>query len=127
MLLVALAQTPVVTDAVPDGALRGVVGTIFVLGLLVLLAWLLRRGTIALPGRRATDAVRVETAVPLGDRRSLVVVTVDNRRLLLGLTPTQVSLVTELEPVPAVATDSAPRFDQALAGRLDAVAGGGPA
>ncbi len=127
MLLAALAQTPVVTDAVPSGAVRGVVGTIFVLGLLVLLAWLLRRGTIALPGRRATDIVRVETAVPLGDRRSLMVVTVDNRRLLLGLTPMQVSLVTELDPAPAVATEPAPGFDRALAGRLDAVPGGGPA
>jgi flagellar biogenesis protein FliO len=29
----------------------------------------------------------VETALSLGERRSLVVVTVENRRLLLGLAP----------------------------------------
>ena len=35
--------------------------------------------------------------MPLGERRSLMVVAVEGRRLLLGLTPMQVSLVTELE------------------------------
>jgi flagellar biogenesis protein FliO len=38
--------------------------------------------------------------VPLGERRSLVVVSVEGRRLLLGLTPAQVSLVTELAAAP---------------------------
>lgn len=131
-MLAALAQSPLVTDPVSTGAVRGVVGTVVVLGLLVFLAWLVRRGTIALPGRRATDAVRVESIVPLGDRRSLIVVAVDNRRLLLGLTPTQVSLVTELGPVAPAATveptlQTASQFDQALAHRLDSVVSGGPA
>jgi flagellar biogenesis protein FliO len=40
--------------------------------------------------------VTVETAVSLGDRRSLVIVSVEGRRLLLGLTPGQIALVTEL-------------------------------
>jgi flagellar biogenesis protein FliO len=47
----------------------------------------------------------VETAVALGERRSLVIVSVEGRRLLLGLTPTTMQLVTELQtppPVPAV-------------------------
>jgi flagellar biogenesis protein FliO len=38
----------------------------------------------------------VETAIPLGERRSLVIVSVEGRRLLLGLTSTNISLVTEL-------------------------------
>ena len=41
-------------------------------------------------------SVRVEATVPLGERRSLMVVAIEGRRLLLGLTPMQVSLVTEL-------------------------------
>ena len=41
--------------------------------------------------------VRIEATVPLGERRSLMVVAVEGRRLLLGLTPMQVSLVTELQ------------------------------
>jgi flagellar protein FliO/FliZ len=78
---------------------RSLLGLVVVLGLLGLLAWLARRGTLALPGqRRGSAAVRVETAVPLGERRSLVIIAVEGRRLLLGLTPAQVSLVTELAP-----------------------------
>jgi flagellar biogenesis protein FliO len=38
----------------------------------------------------------VESAVSLGERRSLVIVTVEGRRLLLGVAPNSVSLVTEL-------------------------------
>ena len=68
---------------------------LIVLGLVWTLAWLARRGSRgALKGKGR--AINVETAVPLGERRSLVVVAVEGRRLLLGLTPTQVSLVTEL-------------------------------
>ena len=36
---------------------------------------------------RGSRAIAVETAVPLGERRSLVIVAVEGRRLLLGLTP----------------------------------------
>jgi flagellar biogenesis protein FliO len=61
------------------------------IGVLAALSWLLRRGR-----RRAPLAVAVETAIPLGERRSLLIVTVEGRRLLLGLTPVQITLVTEL-------------------------------
>jgi flagellar protein FliO/FliZ len=69
--------------------------TLIVLALIVTLAWLVRRGPLA---RLAGGARRlsVETAIALGERRSLVIVTVEGRRLLLGLTPSNVSLVTEL-------------------------------
>ena len=82
----------------PDltGAIRGLVATAVVLALIVVLAWLLKRGTLVWPGRRA-----VETAIPLGERRSLVIVAVEGRRLLLGLTPSTVSLVTELSTTAA--------------------------
>ena len=57
-------------------------------------AYALRRGAF---GRRSgSNAIVVETAVTLGERRSLVIVTVEGRRLLLGLTPASMSLVTEL-------------------------------
>jgi flagellar biosynthetic protein FliO len=114
-MLFALGQTPDLGGA--DGAtaaLRGVAATVFVLGLLLTLAWLVRRGTIALPVRRGPGAVQIETSVALGDRRSLVVVTVDGRRLLLGLTPTQVALVTELSAAPAATGSFAASVDRAL-------------
>ena len=94
-------------------ALRGLAATVFVLGLLGTLAWMLRRGTLVLPGRRAPGAIRVETAVSLGERRSLVVVAVEGRRLLLGLTPMQVSVVTELSALPPAT------FEQSLDGALE--------
>jgi flagellar protein FliO/FliZ len=74
-----------------------------VLALLAGLAWLLRRTAVL---RRRSGALGVESALSLGERRSLVVVTVEGRRLLLGLAPNHVSLVTELQPPPT--------FDQTL-------------
>jgi flagellar biosynthetic protein FliO len=69
--------------------------TVIVLGLVAALAWLVRRGPLARLAS-AGKPVAVETAIPLGERRSLVIVSVEGRRLLLGLTPTNISLVTEL-------------------------------
>jgi flagellar protein FliO/FliZ len=79
-------------DPVMPGG-RALFSVVLVIGVLAAVAWLLRRN---LPARRARQAVTVETAVSLGDRRSLVIVGVEGRRLLLGLTPGSVSLVTEL-------------------------------
>jgi flagellar biosynthetic protein FliO len=118
-LLLAWAQAPDL--GVADGtasALRGLAATVFVLGLLGTLAWMLRRGTLALPGRKTPGAIRVETAVSLGERRSLVVVAVEGRRLLLGLTPMQVTVVTELSAVPPAT------FEQSLDGALRPGSGG---
>jgi flagellar biogenesis protein FliO len=65
-----------------------------VLALVAGAAYALRSGAF---GRRGgSGSIVVETAVTLGERRSLVIVTVEGRRLLLGLTPTTMSLVTEL-------------------------------
>jgi flagellar protein FliO/FliZ len=94
-LLLAQAAPPL--DPLPGaGGLRALAAVVFVLGLLGALAWLARRGSLRLPGARRQNGIAIESAAPLGDRRSLVIVTVEGRRLLLGLTPTQVSLVTEL-------------------------------
>ena len=81
--------------------------TTLVLALVAGLAWLVRRGTLRLPGSFKRQSMTIESATPLGERRSLVIVTVEGRRLLLGLTPMHVSLVTELAPAP-------PAFDNAL-------------
>jgi flagellar protein FliO/FliZ len=75
-----------------------------VLAVLAAAAWALRRTNIL---RRTRLPIVVETAVALGERRSLVVVSVEGRRLLLGLTPQSVGLVTELKANP-------PEFGQAL-------------
>jgi flagellar protein FliO/FliZ len=95
MNVIALMAQPGGTfaaDPVMPGG-RALLVVSLVIGLLALAAWVLRRN---LPARRAGKAVSVETAMSLGDRRSLVIVTVEGRRLLLGLTPGSVSLLTEL-------------------------------
>jgi flagellar biosynthetic protein FliO len=106
--LLAWAVEPVTPLAGIDTApaLRALLATAVVLGLVALLAWLVRRGTLAWPVRSDGAPVAIERAVPLGERRSLVIVAVEGRRLLLGLTPAQVTLVTELGP--------SPRFEAAL-------------
>lgn len=75
--------------------LQSFAAVLLVLALVGALAWLARRGTLGALGRKGRY-IDVETAVPLGERRSLVIVAVEGRRLLLGLTPTSVSMVTEL-------------------------------
>jgi flagellar biosynthetic protein FliO len=76
---------------------RTVASLLFVLGLMLFLAWALRRGRLRTGvGSRAT--IVVETAVSLGERRSLVIVAVEGRRLLLGLATNGVSLLADLAP-----------------------------
>jgi flagellar protein FliO/FliZ len=109
-----LAQATPGAAAWPAGGevTRGLIAVFVVFGLLALLAWLARRGTLGgLLARQSRSPVKVESAVPLGERRSLVIVSVEGRRLLLGLTPMQVSLVTELAATP-VAKEP---FDETLA------------
>ena len=95
------------------GALQALAAVMLVLGLVASLAWLVRRGTIRLPGSARRQAMAIESATPLGERRSLVIVSVEGRRLLLGVTPTQVSLVTELGAAP-------PDFNATLQSQLQA-------
>src|SRR4051812_18070504 len=113
-MLFALGDLGAQLDPLPSpaGGIRAIVGLLIVLGVLFTLAWLARRGKLRLPGARARVPMTIEAAVPLGERRSLVVVAIGGRRLLLGLTPAQVSLVTELGAAPA------PQFQDAVDRRL---------
>ena len=86
--------------------LRALASFAIVIGLLLAFVWILRRGSFNLAGGRARAIIAIETAASLGDRRSLVIVNVEGRRLLLGLAPGAVSLVSELAP--ATAATSAP-------------------
>ncbi len=76
--------------------LRALASILVVIGLLVAFVWALRRGAIGLPGSRARAVIAIETATSLGERRSLVIVNVEGRRLLLGLAPGAISFVSEL-------------------------------
>jgi len=67
-----------------------------VIGLLAFMSWALRRGMARGARSGARALMSVETALPLGERRSLAIVTVADRRFLLGLTPSNVSLIAEV-------------------------------
>ncbi len=117
----ALAQSP------PDPAnwlgsgdlTRSLFAILVVFGLLAVLAWLARRGTFGSMGRQGRSLVKVEGAVPLGERRSLMVVSVEGRRLLLGLPPMQVPPVTELAP-PQPPSAGGTSFEHTLARTMSA-------
>jgi flagellar protein FliO/FliZ len=79
--------------------LTSLAAVVVVLALFGVVAWLLKRGRLALG--RQQERISIETATSIGERRSLVIVGVEGRRLLLGVTPGQVSLITELGAPPA--------------------------
>lgn len=72
--------------------------TLVVLVLLAGLAWALRRQQAV---RRTGRGLGIESGLSLGERRSVAIVTVEGRRLLLGLAPNSVTLLTELQPLPS--------------------------
>jgi flagellar biosynthetic protein FliO len=77
------------------------IAALIVLAGLATFAWLVRTGRLGRFSPKAS-AISVETATSLGDRRQLVIVGVEGRRYLIGLTQTQVALLTELDPAPPV-------------------------
>jgi flagellar protein FliO/FliZ len=102
-MLLALAQGPIGEPGPVAIGGQALLAMVIVIGALAGVSWWLRRGVTL---RRSRQVLSVETAVPLGERRSLVIVAVEGRRLLLGLTPTQVNLVAELQPPFAAVLDS---------------------
>jgi flagellar biogenesis protein FliO len=80
-------------------SLRALLSLVAVSALLVGALWALRRGALSLPSMQARTTIVVETATSLGDRRSLAIVRVEGRRLLIGLTPSAVSLLSDLQSV----------------------------
>lgn len=95
--LLAFADAGVTGPDLVPPIWRTAAALLVVVALLVGLAWLLRRSAVM--GRKGRP-LTIEAALALGERRSLAIVTVEGRRLLLGLAPGQVSLVTELQPLP---------------------------
>lgn len=95
MPVVALMQTAdaVAPAALSTGGWRAFAALAVVAALLALTVWGL--GKLA-QTRRGRQPITVESAVTLGDKRSLVIVSVEGRRLLVGVAPGSVSLVTEL-------------------------------
>lgn len=84
---------------------------IFVVALILLLAWLVRR----LPGvqLRGHSQLRVVASLSLGVRERVVVVEIGDQQWVLGVTAEQVTLIDRLSP--PLSTEPAPDFSQLLA------------
>ena len=96
-MLIALQDVPAAPAYDPGlGVVRTIVALVVVLIALGTFLWLLRRGTFSVGGRQLRRAMAVESAIALGDRRSLVIVNVEGRRLLLATSSASVSLIAEL-------------------------------
>jgi flagellar biogenesis protein FliO len=92
-----------------NGALvtvRAIGSLVAVLGLLGLFVWALRRGSLKLTALAPKGTIAIETAMSLGERRSIAIVGVEGRRLLIGLTPTTISLLTDLTPKTSAAAST---------------------
>lgn len=85
---------------------RAFVSLLVVIGLLIVFVWALRRGILRTGPFSARTGIVVETAVALGERRSLVIVAVEGRRVLLGLTATGMSLLADLAPTKSDKSDT---------------------
>ena len=88
-----------------------VLGLIFVIGLILLLAWIAKR-TLNLT--QNTRQIRMIAGLPLGARERVVLIEVGKEQMLLGVAPGRVNLLTRFEE-PVVDSDTAqPVFGQHL-------------
>lgn len=94
-LLVALPAAAAEEVSASGSLLRMVLGLGVVLGLMVLIAWLMKRFT---PGLKQQSVVRIVGGVSVGSRERVVVVEVADRWLVLGVAPGQVTQLANLEP-----------------------------
>lgn len=112
---VAAVAAPAVGSGVAGQLTQLVLGLLLVLGLIFLLAWLLRRVQQAGPTGKG-QVIELIGSRALGPRDRLVLVQVGNEQVLLGLTPGTITALHVLkEPVQVQSTEPAtPEFAQRL-------------
>lgn len=112
---VAAVAAPAVGSSVAGQLTQLVLGLLLVLGLIFLLAWLLRRVQQAGPAGKG-QVIELIGSRALGPRDRLVLVQVGNEQVLLGLTPGTITALHVLkEPVQVPSTEPAtPEFAQRL-------------
>lgn len=92
-------------------------GLLLVVGLILMLAWALRRFN-AVPGQ--TGKMRVVASLPLGTRERAVLVQVGEEQLLLGVSAQSVSLLARFDqPVIEPGSSTSSEFSQRLAGYMN--------
>lgn len=101
----------------PGSALQVVLALLFVLALIGVMAWLLRRfGN--LPGGGGNGPLKVLTAVSVGQRERVVLVQIGEKQLLLGVAPGRVETLHVLEQPVDVNAAGGERFADRLAAAM---------
>ena len=93
------------------GLLQWLFSSLLVLGLIIALAWGLKKSRLV-PQMGRPD-FKVLFTLPVGYKEKLMVVQAGEQQLLLGITAQQISFLTEINP-PIAITASAPVFAQHL-------------
>lgn len=95
------------------------VGLILVLGLILGLAWLLKRLPGAGLGMRPAGQMRVVSMLSVGAKERVVVIEVGTQQLLIGVTAGGITALHTLsEPLPPAPAPTMPNFAELLAKRL---------
>ena len=102
----------------PADVLQVFLALIFVLGLIVLVAWLMRR-YVTLPAGRA-GALRLLAAISVGQRERVVLVQAGETQLLIGIAPGQVRTLHVFDKPVMLADGSEPAAGGRFAERLAA-------
>ncbi|PIB65308.1 flagellar biosynthetic protein FliO [Pseudomonas sp. 2995-3] len=110
----AAATAPVVSSGIGGQLTQLVLGLLLVVGLIFVLAWLMRRVQRIGPGN--AQVIEMIGSRALGPRDRLVLVQVGEEQILLGITPGRITPLHVLKtPVEATRTETAtPEFAQRL-------------
>ncbi|MCF5140621.1 flagellar biosynthetic protein FliO [Pseudomonas sp. WS 5532] len=110
----AAAAAPVVSSGIGGQLTQLVLGLLLVVGLIFVLAWLMRRVQRIGPGN--AQVIEMIGSRALGPRDRLVLVQVGEEQILLGITPGRITPLHVLKtPVEATRTETAtPEFAQRL-------------
>lgn len=95
-------------------------GLLLVIGVIFLLAWLVRRVQHSLPMSKSEQTIRLVATQALGPRERLLLVQVGKEQVLLGLTPGTIEpLHVMQEPVEVADVDTTTEFGKKLKGLLN--------
>lgn len=89
--------------------LQPILALLFILALILGGAWLARRAGL-IRGRSQQD-IKVVSSYSLGGRGFITIVEVENTRLVLGVTPQNISLLHTLPPVNSARQDTSTQKD----------------
>lgn len=92
-------STPSTVDSGTQGSVLFNVGGALALVLLLIagIAWVARRAGFAAQGTKSSKLLTIKCSQSLGQRERIVIVEVDEKWLLLGVTPSQISCLATLE------------------------------